>query len=104
MVAWYSIIHTPRERLPEVIAEFHRVMAPGGHLLVAFQVGEEPLHLANPFGKEVALDFNRLSPDHIANLLTEAGFTVTARVRREPEGTERVPQASLLARKEREAA
>lgn len=104
VVAWYSLIHTPRERLPEVIAEFHRVLAPGGHLLVAFQVGEEPLHLANPFGKEVALDFNRLSPDHIATLLKEAGFTVTARVRREPEGTERVPQASLLARKEREAA
>ncbi|MFI6053939.1 class I SAM-dependent DNA methyltransferase [Streptomyces violascens] len=104
VLAWYSIIHTPKERLPEVMAEFHRVLAPGGHLLLGFQVGEEPLHLANPFGHQVALDFNRLSPDHIATLLKEAGFTVTTRARREPEGAEAVPQAYLFARKEREAA
>ncbi|WP_438292574.1 class I SAM-dependent DNA methyltransferase [Streptomyces sp. HUAS TT7] len=104
VLAWYSIIHTPGERLPEVMAEFHRVLAPGGHLLLGFQVGEEPLHLANPFGHEVSLDFNRLSPDHIATLLKEAGFTVTTRARREPEGTEAVPQAYLFARKEREEA
>ncbi|MFG3286304.1 class I SAM-dependent DNA methyltransferase [Streptomyces sp. NPDC048111] len=97
LVAWYSLIHTPRELLPGVFAEFHRVLAPGGHLLAAFQVGDEPLHLANPFGHEVALDFNRLAPDHIAALLAEAGFTVTSRLRREPEGREAVPQAYLLA-------
>jgi ubiquinone/menaquinone biosynthesis C-methylase UbiE len=33
IVAMYSIIHIPRERLPEVFAEFHRVLAPGGHRL-----------------------------------------------------------------------
>ncbi|MFD7338911.1 class I SAM-dependent DNA methyltransferase [Streptomyces violascens] len=104
VLAWYSIIHTPRERLPEVMAEFHRVLAPGGHLLLAFQVGEEPLRVANPFGTDVSLDFNRLSPDRIATLLKEAGFTVTTRARREAEGTEAVPQAYLFARKEREAA
>jgi SAM-dependent methyltransferase len=42
IVAWYSIIHTPPEELPVVFAEFHRVLAPGGHLLLAFQVGDEP--------------------------------------------------------------
>lgn len=34
VVAWYSIIHTPPEVLPTVFEEFHRVLAPGGHLLV----------------------------------------------------------------------
>ena len=38
IVAWYSIIHTPPERLPVVFAEFYRVLGPGGHLLLAFQV------------------------------------------------------------------
>ncbi|MFD4664838.1 MULTISPECIES: class I SAM-dependent methyltransferase [Streptomyces] len=33
IIAWYSIVHTPPELLPVVFAEFHRVLAPGGHLL-----------------------------------------------------------------------
>jgi SAM-dependent methyltransferase len=44
VVAWYSIIHTPPDRLPVVFSEFHRVLRPGGHLLVAFQVGDERVH------------------------------------------------------------
>ncbi|MFP3967187.1 methyltransferase domain-containing protein [Actinomadura fulvescens] len=99
VVAWYSIIHTPAERLPAVFAEFHRVLVPDGPLLVAFQVGEEPLHIAEPFGHQVALDFNRLSPDHVTGLLRQAGFQMIARTQREPEEGENVPQAFLLARK-----
>jgi SAM-dependent methyltransferase len=99
IVAWYSLIHTPAERLPAVLAEFHRLLAPGGHLLVGFQVGDEPLRVAEPFGHPVSLDFRRLSPDEIAGLLEGAGFAVRARQVREPDGREVVPQAHLLARK-----
>ncbi|MFH8572367.1 class I SAM-dependent DNA methyltransferase [Streptomyces sp. NPDC017993] len=101
VVAWYSIIHTPQELLPEVFAEFHRVLAPGGMLLVAFQVGDEPLHLAEPFGRPVSLDFHRRQPDRIAELLVRAGLEVRVRMLREPEeGTgESTPQACLMARK-----
>ena len=104
VVAWYSIIHTPPERLPEVFTEFHRVLAPGGHLLLAFQIGDEPLHLAQPFGHPVSLDFRRSSPDRIAELLCQAGFALSSRLLREPdenESTSKVPQAYLLARKPR---
>ncbi|GAA4571727.1 class I SAM-dependent DNA methyltransferase [Planotetraspora kaengkrachanensis] len=99
VLAWYSIIHMPEERLPDVFAEFHRVLAPGGHLLVAFQVGDEPLHLARPWGHEVSLDFRRRRPDHVAGLLGQAGLAVRARLVREPEGPDTAPQAFLLARK-----
>jgi SAM-dependent methyltransferase len=99
IVAWYSIIHTPPERLPVVFAEFHRALAPGGHLLLAFQVGDEPLHLEQPFGHAVSLDFHRLSPDRVTDLLRQAGFVVDARLLREPDETEKVQQAHLLARK-----
>src|ERR687893_415930 len=34
VVAWYSTIHIPRERLAHVFTEFHRVLAPGGHALL----------------------------------------------------------------------
>jgi SAM-dependent methyltransferase len=98
-LAYYSIIHMPPERLPEAFAEFHRVLAPGGHLLVAFQVGDELLYLERPLGHEVSLDFQRLQPDEVAGLLEAAGLTVRVRAVREPEPDEAVPQAFLLARR-----
>ncbi|MFE0191032.1 class I SAM-dependent DNA methyltransferase [Streptomyces sp. NPDC058989] len=101
IVAWYSIIHTPLERLPELFAEFHRMLAPGGHLLLAFQAGDEPLHLERPFGHPVSLDFRRRQPDEMAALLARAGLDVRARLLREPEEAmgESAPQAYLTARK-----
>ncbi|MGH3990636.1 MAG: class I SAM-dependent DNA methyltransferase [Pseudonocardiaceae bacterium] len=99
IVAWYSIIHTPPEKLPVVFAEFHRALAPGGHLLLAFQVGDKPRHLAEAFGHVVSLDFYRFQPDRVAQLLHEAGLAVIARLLREPDETERVHQAYVLARK-----
>ncbi|WP_327226323.1 methyltransferase domain-containing protein [Streptomyces platensis] len=101
IVAWYSIIHTPQERLPELFAAFHRLLAPGGMLLLAFQVGDEPLHVAQPFGHPVALDFRRRRPDRIAGLLTAAGLEVRTRMLREPDEElgESTPQAVLMARK-----
>ncbi|MFD5086670.1 class I SAM-dependent DNA methyltransferase [Kitasatospora sp. NPDC058406] len=96
-VAWYSIIHTPEEHLPRVFAEFHRVLAPGGHLLLAFQVGDRPLRVDRPFGHPVVLDFRRRQPDHVTALAAGAGLTVTTRLVREPVGEDKTPQAFLLA-------
>ncbi|GAA2411703.1 class I SAM-dependent methyltransferase [Streptomyces glaucosporus] len=102
LVAWYSVIHLPPDLLPEVFGGFHRVLAPGGHLLLAFQTGDGLLHLDEALGHEVSLDFHRLRPDRVAVLLEEAGFEVRARMLREPE-EERTPQACLLARRRQEA-
>lgn len=102
IVAWYSIIHFPEGQLPEVFAEFHRMLAPGGHVLLAFQVGQEPLHVTEPFGHPVSLDFQRRSPGRVAELLSQVGLVVRAGLVREPdedEGAERIQQAYLVARK-----
>ncbi|MFZ0120373.1 MAG: class I SAM-dependent methyltransferase [Pseudonocardiaceae bacterium] len=100
IVAWYSIIHIPKERLPEVFAKFHRVLAPGGHVLLAFQVGDEPRHLTEAFGRAVSLTFHRLQPDRIVELLSQARLVPWARMLREPEGDlEKTQHAYLLARK-----
>jgi SAM-dependent methyltransferase len=99
VVSWYSIIHTPVDGLPALFAEFRRVLAPGGHLLLAFQVGDEPLHLDQPFGHPVALDFERRRPEFVAGLLEEAGFSLRSRTVRQPDAAvgESTPQAFLIA-------
>jgi SAM-dependent methyltransferase len=99
VVAWYSIIHTPASRLPGVFAEFSRVLAPGGLLLLAFQVGDEPRHLTHAYGHDISLDAFRLPPERIAESLTRCELTVEAHLIREPDASETVPQAFVLARK-----
>jgi SAM-dependent methyltransferase len=99
VLAYYSIIHVEPDQLPVAFAEFHRVLTPGGQVFLAFQVGDEPLHLDEAFGHTIDLDFRRLLPDHVAELLGQAGFAVHTRVVREPMPTEKVPQAYLLASK-----
>jgi SAM-dependent methyltransferase len=100
VVALYSIIHIPPPQLPTVFAEFRRVLAPGGHALVAFQVGDdELLHRTEWFGRTVALDRYWLVPVRVADLLVRAGLQVRARMVREPDGpAEKVQRAYLLAR------
>ncbi|WP_059010681.1 class I SAM-dependent DNA methyltransferase [Streptomyces specialis] len=97
LVAWYSIIHVPPDRLPGVFGEFHRVLASGGRLLLAFQVGDEPRHVTEVFGHPVTLDFHRLRPARVAELLERTGFVVDARLERAPDASERSPQAHILA-------
>ena len=99
LVAWYSIIHVPDDWLPQVFAEFHRVLEPGGYLVVGFQVGDEPLCFTEAFGHTVALEFRRLQPDRVVELLSAAGFDVRAQLVREAEGGETAPQGFLLATK-----
>jgi SAM-dependent methyltransferase len=99
VLAWYSLIHTPPERLPLVVAELARVLAPGGRLLTAFQVGDELRHIAHGYGHDVSLDAYRLQPDFVAGLFTDAGLAVEARLVREPKPPEKTSQAYLLARK-----
>ncbi|MFF2354675.1 class I SAM-dependent DNA methyltransferase [Kitasatospora sp. NPDC058115] len=97
VVAWYSIIHTPAEHLPRAFAEFHRVLAPGAPVVLAFQAGEGALRIEDPFGYPATLDFRRQRPADVERLATEAGLKVTTRLVREPEPDERTPQAYLLA-------
>ena len=99
IVAWYSIIHTPPEQLPATFAEFRRVLAPGGQLLLAFQAGEnQGVHKDQAYGHAVSLDSYRLAADLVVDLLQRAGCVVHTRVLREPLFPhETTPQAFLLA-------
>lgn len=92
VLAWYSTVHTPPEVLPAVFAECHRVLAPGGHMLLAFKVGDLLRHLDTAYGHEISLDVYWSSPEEVAALLARAGLTVEAQLVREPHESERPTQ------------
>jgi SAM-dependent methyltransferase len=99
LLAYYSIIHIPWERRPQLFAEFHRVLAPGGLLMLVFQIGDERRHRTELLGTPVSIDWYRQRPEDVANLLREAGFEMWMIAVREPEGTEKTTQGYVLARK-----
>ncbi|WP_223732809.1 class I SAM-dependent methyltransferase [Streptomyces purpurogeneiscleroticus] len=95
VVSWYSVIHAPPQDVPSYIAEFRRVLAPGGHLLLAFFESEgEPV---TAFDHKVATAY-RWPIDDLAKLAGEAGFTEVGRMLREPGEDERFRRGHLLMR------
>lgn len=100
VLARWSIIHTPPSELPVILTEFHRVLAPGGHLLVGFSASEDSSRPTQVFDHAVAPAY-RWWPDHLAALLRTSGLTEVARMVREPRPTDRrqFQEIHLLARK-----
>ncbi|MFJ7947824.1 class I SAM-dependent methyltransferase [Streptomyces sp. NPDC096354] len=100
----WSIIHTPPQELPVILAEFHRVLAPGGHLLVGFSASDDPSHPTQTFDHTVAPAY-RWWPDHLAAMLRTSGLAEVARMVREPQPTDRrqFREIQLLARKAQNA-
>jgi ubiquinone/menaquinone biosynthesis C-methylase UbiE len=99
LLAYYSIIHIPWEQRPQLFAEFHRVLAPGGMLMLTFQIGDERSQYTELFGTPISLDVYRAQPNEVATFLREAGFDLSLTAVRERESTEKTPQGYLLARK-----
>jgi ubiquinone/menaquinone biosynthesis C-methylase UbiE len=99
LLAYYSIIHVPWERRPEVFAEFHRVLAPGGQLMLAFQVGSDIHHRDEVFGKPIDCDWYRQQPDDIVGLLRAAGFEHWSTTVREAADSESAPQGFVIVAK-----
>ncbi|BCY04971.1 class I SAM-dependent methyltransferase [Actinoplanes sp. L3-i22] len=100
VVAWYSLIHTPPEELPRAFTEFHRVLAPGGHLVIAFKVGDGLRHpMMGSYGPTIELDIWWHPVGFFAGLGASAGFAEVARLERAASETEHQPQGYLMFRK-----
>lgn len=101
VLAFYSTHHTPPEQLPTVFGEFHRTLAPGGHLMLSGHIGNaaatRPTRAYG--GLPVSYTTYLLPVDHIADLLERAGLTVTTRWVRQPSEGHRRQQGCLLAHK-----
>lgn len=99
LVAWYSVIHVPPPEHRALYAGFRRVLKRGGHLLFAFQQGDEKREITDAYGHTgLRLPAYRLRPERVEADLAEAGFTHVARLTRAPIGPEKTPQAYVIAR------
>lgn len=99
LVAWYSIIHVPPAEHAAVFAGFRRALAPGGHLMLAFQVGDDRRHVTEAYGHSgLSAYAYRLPPERVEKEAVGAGFESVARMVREPFDGEKQPQAYLVLR------
>ncbi|MFT3873669.1 MAG: class I SAM-dependent methyltransferase [Nocardioides sp.] len=81
ILAWYSIIHTPKEDLPQILREFARALAPGGSLLLGFADGEP----GAAFEHAVTTAYS-WSAEALTDLLHPLGFLVErAETRSDPD-------------------
>ncbi|MET8635723.1 class I SAM-dependent DNA methyltransferase [Streptomyces sp. NPDC004096] len=100
IAALYAVDHVPGEHLATAFDEFHRVLTPGGHVLVAFRTGDdEHTRTTVGSGQGTALDQHWHAPQTVADHLAKAGLPLRARTLLEPDPGEHRPRAFLLARK-----
>jgi SAM-dependent methyltransferase len=99
VLAWYSTIHIPPQDLSGVFAEFARVLAPGGYLLVGFHVGDGDRPRTVAYRDGAAVETYDVTPDRMADLARRAGLVAHTQLVRVAQGRENRPQGSLIAAK-----
>ncbi|GLK17850.1 class I SAM-dependent methyltransferase [Herbiconiux flava] len=91
VLAWYSLIHREPSTIQDALQEFHRVLKPGGALLIGFFEGAA----LEPFDHAV-VTAHRWPVDRLAAELELAGFGVHEKHVRVTAGER--PQAAIWAR------
>jgi ubiquinone/menaquinone biosynthesis C-methylase UbiE len=97
VLAAYSIIHVPRPERARVFTEFFRVLAPGGLVMLVFQIGDEQGRREEFHGHRIGIDWYRQQPDEVARLLRDAGFEMWVRAVHESQGPDKAPQGYQIA-------
>jgi SAM-dependent methyltransferase len=102
ITAFYAIVNIPEALLPQVFAEMHRVLRPGGTLLVAFHIGSEQVQPDELWGVKIEMGFFFFPTKRIAELLDMSGFQIQEIIEREPYPEVEYPsrRAYIFARKQ----
>jgi SAM-dependent methyltransferase len=89
IVAFYSLIHIPHEKMILALHELKRVLRPNGLLLLSFHLGQEIMHRDELWGKKVSMDFIFFERCEMEGYLKSAGFKIEDVFERPPyEGVE----------------
>lgn len=88
VIAYYSIIHTPKAAIGRFFREFHRVLKPDGSLLVAVKAGSDEGYVPEILGIRAKVYFSLFEESEIRGYLENAGFAVALLERRNPYDSE----------------
>lgn len=84
VLAFYSLIHLPREELDVALAEIYRVLRPGGRLLLSAHEGHGLVEQQEFLGHAVPFVATLFSLDELMEATCRSGLHVTMSQRRDP--------------------
>ena len=84
IAAFYSLIHCARHELAPALIELHRVLAPGGRLLMTVHEGTGEVGRDEAFGKRIALVATLFSEAEVRAAVEGAGLRIDEMVTRPP--------------------
>jgi SAM-dependent methyltransferase len=84
LVAFYSLIHVRRAELGRVLAEFFRVLRPGGRVLFSAHEGRGEIELDEFIGEPVRVAATFFELDELVAASRAAGLEITFAERRSP--------------------
>ena len=99
VLAFYSLIHLRRFEVAAVLADLHRVLRPGGSMLIAAHHGNGEVVLDEFVGEPVPFAVTLFEPDELAEAMRAVGFEITLAEVRAPMGTETTHRIYVAARK-----
>ncbi|MCP4538639.1 MAG: class I SAM-dependent methyltransferase [Chloroflexi bacterium] len=84
IIAYYSIIDTPKRYVGEIFAEFRRILKPGGYLLVAVKAGTTEGYIDDLLGIKIDIYFTLFTKEEIVGYFEQAGFLLEFIEQRNP--------------------
>lgn len=84
VIAYYSIIDTPKKYVGRIFCEFHRILKPYGYLLIAVKAGTTEGYVYDLLGIKTELYFSLFTQEEIASYFEQGGFGLEFIEKRNP--------------------